>query len=423
MRCVVEFSRARRRIVAIAAAVALLLTPAIGDAPHAQTRDDGAAGSINLGARGGLAAETPVGTAPRQDGAPSLFELSARAGFASDYIYRGVTLSDRKPAVGAGLEAVLGLLYAGATATSVALPSRPAAEITTSAGVRPKLWDIDFDLGWTYFLYPGETVPVGVAAGIDYWEAAARADTRIGEMLRVAGGFAYSPNVSNTGAWSKYAALGLGLDLPRNALPQDVTASLTGSAGYYWFGNQSASLGGFPLPAYLNWNAGVTLTRKIFNLDLRYYDTNLSKEDCFVFTGDPNATPGGSIDPVRNPQGLTSRWCSHVRREVLVRIAIVGAVQAPRVIPSETKRVSSEPSQAERESLRDRRGVDHGLDLHAGCQRFERRWSGWSPGGAARGDRLQCRVGHHRCGVLHHDQRVRPQSAPAPRPRDRCEPG
>jgi uncharacterized protein (TIGR02001 family) len=283
---------------------------AIGGSVRAQTPDDDAAGSINLGARGGLAAEAPVGTVPRQDGTPSSYEFSGRAGFASDYIYRGVTLSDHKPAVGAGLEVALGLLYAGATVTSVELPSRPAAEITMSGGVRPKLWDINLDLGWTYFLYPGETVPVGVPAGIEYWEAAARADTRIGEVLRVAGGFAYSPNVSNTGAWSKYAAFGLGVDLPRDALPQDVTASLTGSAGYYWFGNQSAALGGFPLPAYLNWNAGVTLTRKIFNLDLRYYDTNLSKEDCFVFTGDPNAAPGGSIDPVRNPQGLTSRWCS-----------------------------------------------------------------------------------------------------------------
>jgi uncharacterized protein (TIGR02001 family) len=306
----VEFSRASGRIVAITALVALSLAPAIGGSVRAQTHDDDAAGSINLGARGGLAAEAPVGTVPRQDGTPSSYEFSGRAGFASDYIYRGVTLSDHKPAVGAGLEVALGLLYAGATVTSVELPSRPAAEITMSGGVRPKLWDINLDLGWTYFLYPGETVPVGVPAGIEYWEAAARADTRIGEVLRVAGGFAYSPNVSNTGAWSKYAAFGLGVDLPRNALPQDVTASLTGSAGYYWFGNQSAALGGFPLPAYLNWNAGVTLTRKIFNLDLRYYDTNLSKEDCFVFTGDPNAAPGGSIDPVRNPQGLTSRWCS-----------------------------------------------------------------------------------------------------------------
>ena len=128
--------------------------------------------------------------------------------------------------------------------------------------------------------------------------------------VRVAGGFAYSPNVSNTGAWSWYAAAGLGYDVPSGLLPQDIGVSFTGGAGYSWFGNQSQELGGFPLPAYLNWQAGVTFTRKIFSLDLRYYDTNLSKENCFVFTGDPNARPGGSIDPVTNPEGLTSRWCS-----------------------------------------------------------------------------------------------------------------
>jgi hypothetical protein len=93
-------------------------------------------------------------------------------------------------------------------------------------------------------------------------------------------------------------------------LPQDVGISFTGGAGYSWFGNQSQELGGFPLPAYLNWQVGVTFTRKIFSLDLRYYDTNLSKENCFVFTGDPNARAGGSVDPVTNPEGLMSRWCS-----------------------------------------------------------------------------------------------------------------
>jgi uncharacterized protein (TIGR02001 family) len=304
----IELGRTIGCFVAIVAALALPLMP-VGLA-HAQTSDGNAAGSINLGARAGLAAEAPAGIASRQEQAASLFEFSARAGFASDYIYRGVTLSNRNPAVGAGIEATFGLFYAGGTVTSVNLPTRPAAEITMNGGVRPKLGDVQFDLGWTSFRYPGEIAPIGGTAGIDYWEAAARADTRIGEALRIAGGFAYSPNVSNTGAWSKYAAFGLGLDLPRNVLPGNVTASVTGSAGYYWFGNQSPSFGGFPLPAYLNWTAGVTLTRQMFNLDLRYYDTNLSKEDCFVFTGDPNARPGGSIDPVRNPEGLMSRWCS-----------------------------------------------------------------------------------------------------------------
>jgi uncharacterized protein (TIGR02001 family) len=300
------------RIGGCSAAIVAALAPSLmpGGLARAQTSGDSADDSINLGARAGLAAGAPAGITTRQEGAASLFEFSARAGLASDYIYRGVTLSDHKPAVGVGLEATFGLFYAGGTVTSVNLPTRPAAEITMNGGIRPKLWDIQFDLGWTSFRYPGEMAPVGGTAGIDYWEAAARADTRIGEALRMAGGFAYSPNVSNTGAWSKYAAYGLGVDLPRNALPKNVTASVSGSAGYYWFGNQSPALGGFPLPAYLNWNAGVTLTHRIFNLDLRYYDTNLSREDCFVFTGDPNARPGGSIDPVRNPEGLTSRWCS-----------------------------------------------------------------------------------------------------------------
>ena len=49
--------------------------------------------------------------------------------------------------------------------------------------------------------------------------------------------------------------------------------------------------------------------RKIFSLDLRYHDTNLSKENCFVFTGDPNAAPGGRPN-FTNPGGLVSQWCS-----------------------------------------------------------------------------------------------------------------
>ena len=287
-----------------AAFAALWLGPAGSGSADAQT-----GGAINLGARGGIAGSAPTHAAPTQERPDSPLEFSFRAGLASDYIYRGTTLSARQPAVGAAFEAALGLIYGGGTVASVKLPTQPAAEISMSGGIRPKLGDVQFDFGATYYFYPGEIAPVDGSAGIEYWEALARADTTFGEVLRVAGGFAYSPNVSNTGAWSKYAAFGLGLDLPSKLL-QDVSVSVSGGAGYFWFGNQSEALGGFPLPAYLNWNAGVTFTRKNFNFDLRYYDTNLSKEDCFVFTGDPNATPGGQINPVTNPLGLVSRWCS-----------------------------------------------------------------------------------------------------------------
>jgi uncharacterized protein (TIGR02001 family) len=282
----------------------LCLDGLAGLAVRAQTQQQP---SINLGGRGWGAAES-AHTPPSTDREPETIEFIAKAGIASDYVYRGVTLSDRKPAAGAGIEAAYRWLYAGATVASVRLPTKPSAEIALSGGVRPTLGPVELDLGITYFAYPGET-PGGPTNGIEYWEAAFRGVAPVGESMRVAAGYAYSPNVSNTGAWSHYAAAGFGFEVPAHLLPRDLGVSFTAAAGYSWFGRQVPALGGFELPAYLNWQAGVTFTHKLLNFDLRYYDTNLSKENCFAFTGDPNAVPGGRINPITNPGGLTSRWC------------------------------------------------------------------------------------------------------------------
>ena len=271
-------------------------------AAHAQQNSSRA--PISFAAKGWDGAEVAAVT---PNDASSTLHFSIKAGIATDYIYRGTTLSDHKPAVGGLFEATYGMFYAWTSVASVRLPTRPDAELGFSGGVRPSFAGIDFDLGVTYFAYPGEALP---SNGINYWETALRADYKISDAWRAAGGFAYSPDVSNTGAWSWYAAGGLGYDVPARFLPPDIDASITTAAGYSWFGRQSAALGGFPLPAYLNWQVGVTFAYKSINLDLRYYDTNLSRENCFVFTGDPNATPGGGINPVTNPAGLRSNWCS-----------------------------------------------------------------------------------------------------------------
>ena len=162
-------------------------------------------GSINLGGRGWSGSETRHAV---PESAKSQLEFEVRGGLASDYVYRGVTLSDRKPAAGMAIEATYNMLYAGLAVASVRLPTQPAAEISMSGGIRPTLGPVDFDLGVTYFRYPGEA-PAAESNGINYWEAALRAETKLSEAVRIAGGFAYSPNVSNTGAWSFYAAGGL----------------------------------------------------------------------------------------------------------------------------------------------------------------------------------------------------------------------
>ena len=67
----------------------------------------------------------------------------------------------------------------------------------------------------------------------------------------------------------------------------------------------------------------MTFTHKAFNLDLRHYDTDPVERELLLssFTGDPNARPGGRVDPVTNPDGLVSRWCGATFvAEVLVRI-------------------------------------------------------------------------------------------------------
>ena len=282
-----ELSGARAGAVAVATAIWLIsvaLSPA-----HGQV--------INLGGRGWSAAD---GGPVTSDRTTNQLEFDVRAGFASDYIYRGTTLSDHKPAVGTAIEATFGQLYGGVAVASVKLPTQPAAEITINGGVRQKIGDIDFDLRATYFLYPGE-IPVGVTNDIDYWEAGVRADKRITESIRVAAGFAYSPNVSNTGAWSKYVAAGLGYDVPSSLLRR-TRRVVHRRRRRSRLGVNLRNSAALRPPADPNWQAGATSPARSSISTPHYYDTNLSKGNCFVLTGDPNAHPGAVLIRSQTPK-------------------------------------------------------------------------------------------------------------------------
>jgi len=74
-------------------------------------------------------------------------------------------------------------------------------------------------------------------------------------------------------------------------------------------GGVSAAGGGLPLPSFTNWRAGLMFTHRVFKLGLNYTDTNLSKENCFVLTGDLGALPGGVSNPGNNPFGFRSGLC------------------------------------------------------------------------------------------------------------------
>ena len=67
---------------------------------------------------------------------------------------------------------------------------------------------------------------------------------------------------------------------------------------------------GIPYADYNTWNVGLGFTWKVFTLDLRYYDTDLSKGDCNAFTSDPTAT---WLSATRLPS-IGWRWLQLVRR-------------------------------------------------------------------------------------------------------------
>ena len=72
-----------------------------------------------------------------------------------------------------------------------------------------------------------------------------------------------------------------------------------------------ASPNGIPEPSYNTWNIGIGFTYKVFTLDLRYSDTNLSKGDCNAFTSDFTAKRRDRWQRHRDQPGAAfgSNWC------------------------------------------------------------------------------------------------------------------
>jgi hypothetical protein len=101
---------------------------------------------------------------------------------------------------------------------------------------------------------------------------------------------------------------------------------ISGEFGRQWLGTSDSFYGvtqfagfpnftaGIPEPSYNTWNVGIGFTYKVFTLDLRYYDTNLSKASCNAFTSDystRDVSPAfvTAINPGNGVAAYGSNWC------------------------------------------------------------------------------------------------------------------
>lgn len=285
------------------------------------------------------------------------WDIAFGAGIASDYVFRGITQSNHKPSVSAYFEPRYNVtkdlqLYIGAAGASIAFPNRAAAEIDIYGGIRPTFGMFAFDFGLWGYLYPGgqcfnaNAFPGSGIPGSDincvlnsaasgglpvngnfakksasFYEGYAKVNVTLNDMWQVGVNEYYSPNFLNLGAWGNYASVTAKFTAPSSTFgTSGVGMYISGEFGRQWLGTSDSFYGtqivgqpfqfGIKEPSYNTWNLGVGFTYKVFTLDIRYSDTNLSKQDCNAFTSDHTARSIGPINPLGiNPGGYESNWC------------------------------------------------------------------------------------------------------------------
>ena len=157
-----------------------------------------------------------------------------------------------------------------------------------------------------------------------FYEGYAKVNITLNDMFAVGLNEYYSPNFLNLGAWGNYASITGKWTAPSTTFgASGVGMYISGEFGRQWLGTSDRFYGtgagtfyaaGIPEPSYNTWNVGVGFTYKVFTLDVRYSDTNLSKGNCNAFTSDYSTTNQSpafvtAINPGNGVSAFGSNWC------------------------------------------------------------------------------------------------------------------
>lgn len=191
-----------------------------------------------------------------QEASPLPGAFSGNVAIVSDYIVRGISLSDESPTIQGGFNWDSGVgVYAGIWGSSVEFGNDASAEIDFSAGYRGAIDAMHYELGFTYYWYP-ETI----VAGQTFWDVHADVGYDFG-FSDVTFGVAYTtddygPAINDRTIYYKSEIV----------LPVAEMLTISGGVGY------SVTAGS---TNYSDWNAGGTFrVFDWFDLDARYFDSD-----------------------------------------------------------------------------------------------------------------------------------------------------
>jgi uncharacterized protein (TIGR02001 family) len=199
------------------------------------------------------------------------FDIAFGIATTSDYVSRGITNSNSSPAIQGYIEPSLelpnfGTVYVNVWSSNVDYGEGfEGAEIDVAGGIRPEFGPLSLDLGYVHYFYSPEHVSP------DYGEVFAKADYNFDDMFTLSGRLFYAPDYNQSGQSGTWVAGGVRVPLPNDF-------SVYGGIGYQFFEDPSAF-------EQLAWTVGASYNWKAVTFDLRYWDTDLSGDECAVRSG------------------------------------------------------------------------------------------------------------------------------------------
>lgn len=246
-----------------------------------------------LGAIGaaGLALGALSGSAAADD----KFGYSWTVTGASDYLFRGISYTGNDPTINSYLEftydtgSVLGTAYFAGWTSNIDIPDYAGPyEQDFYFGIRPTTGPISWDMAAMWYIY--------AAKGgfdwdeIDYWEFKVAASWSPITNWTLSGAVYYAPDQDLASPENVSVDGTLAYTLPQFWI---FTPTVSGQVGFssasdsafydddpntadvfgYWNGAQD----------YTYWNAGVKLAVEKWTFDLRYWDTDISRDEALTF--------------------------------------------------------------------------------------------------------------------------------------------
>lgn len=178
----------------------------------------------------------------------------------SDYRFRGVSLSDRDPALQGSVDVTYHGFYFGAWASSTAEYADTNVELDLYAGYGGSAGPIEYQVGVIAYLYPGG------AGNVDIYEGTASLSYSLGPATAKLSAN-YAPDQSSLAGDNLY----LNAEL-RGSIP---------TTPFTLFGSVGRERGSFYGRKW-DWTLGVEYSRGPFTAGLAYVDTNLDSDTHFL---------------------------------------------------------------------------------------------------------------------------------------------